>query len=797
LEPWFVFALFLATSWLRLYKLGDIPPVAGGNEGLILGNCAVLINKGAPYMPHIGGGTDWPTFTYYVGIIFAKILGWDIANFRISSAIFGIISVISLYFLIRRLTSPLAAAISSIMYTVFLTHLITSRFFVPVASLLFIPHIICLAILLTAIKKPDWRLYLAAGLACGYSLQGYFPGRGVILLFLGWFLWMFITRQKLFHKPSNFFIFLGGFVLVASPVIYFAIVHPDGYWNYVQSVNPNNNGGLISYFKMIISRIPLYTGMFYRQSACEVFWHLPYKPLFDPVVSVLFSSGLFLSFFAFWKPVPSALLILFLGSMIPGLLGGGSSVQPNSIRALMAFPLIFIFCAYSFERIKRIFYGTGRKWLYLAVIAAGVISSIWSFQNGIREFFKWSVNPGLLINEHHELYLAGINIKKHPDAVLFETPLFSAADAAGVYIPMGKKVNIKKTIDEMLVFPDYSDYLICLDPFYTDLTGIFKTNFPDAVIDVYREDKNRENDPYYTSMKLNQGYKRQVDKYAPFIFLSTVYIPKQDVIDFQTMLYTGIPGDTHRVRVFGGSDFAGKYSGKKISLRGAFIIADTAVNDLNNKQPAIFSIAWKGWTLMVDGIPRNFGGKIQADGGIHFFQVSGVVPAGSKGDIPLMLLQGNVNLGLKGQIAAVDGKFGTHVYHTPGANNWDKPYTYSYRLPGPNLKMYDGMSMPLPFSLREESFMNVPVDGDYLITGNSENRSKIIIDGTIVFDNMADPLNAATKSVKLYSGHPVKIVVLQTVEGIPSGQRAVTILVKGPGMENPVLAPYEWFYPDD
>jgi hypothetical protein len=162
-----------------------------------------------------------------------------------------------------------------------------------------------------------------------------------------------------------------------------------------------------------------------------------------------------------------------------------------------------------------------------------------------------------------------------------------------------------------------------------------------------------------------------------------------------------------------------------------------------------------------------------------------------------MLLQGNVNLGLKGQIAAVDGKFGTHVYHTPGANNWDKPYTYSYRLPGPNLKMYDGMSMPLPFSLREESFMNVPVDGDYLITGNSENRSKIIIDGTIVFDNMADPLNAATKSVKLYSGHPVKIVVLQTVEGIPSGQRAVTILVKGPGMENPVLAPYEWFYPDD
>ncbi len=380
-EPWFVLALLLVSGGLRLYDLGNIPEAGYGAEGMLIGAADVLASEGAKYTPHISLGTDWPTFTYYLGILFAKIFGWDIASFRASSGLLGTLSIIAFYFLARRVTSPLPAAMTSLMYTVFLAHLTISRAFEGPTTVIFIPHIICLGILLAAIKTPRWYLFLAAGLAGGYSLQGYVPGRGVFVLFAAWFILMLITRKKIFHKTTNFLAFWAGFILVASPVIYYAIAEPNQYWGYVNSVNPSRGGGLPAYFRQVLSNIHLYAAMFYTKSAWETMNHVPYKPLFDAVTCVFFSSGLFLCLSAFWKPVPSILLILFFGGLVPGLLGGGSTIQPNAGRAIICFPVIFIICAYAIERLRRIFSSAGNKYVYGFIMAACVAASLWSFQS--------------------------------------------------------------------------------------------------------------------------------------------------------------------------------------------------------------------------------------------------------------------------------------------------------------------------------------------------------------------------------------------------------------------------------
>jgi hypothetical protein len=271
----------------------------------------------------------------------------------------------------------------------------------------------------------------------------------------------------------------------------------------------------------------------------------------------------------------------------------------------------------------------------------------------------------------------------------------------------------------------------------------------------------------------------------------------QDTIDFQTMLYMDGPLPLQRVRVFGNSDFSNKYRGRKTGLKGAFIVQETGLTDSNSDVPVVFNLPWKGWKLIIDGRERQFGSKIEADSGIHFFEISGTVPQDASGDLPLSVLQGDQNLKNKGQVVAIDRRFGARAFHSPGPDNWDKPYTYSHRLISPNQKKYDGMSMALPFSMKITAYMNVPADGEYELTGNNGNRTRIVVNGAEVFNNMRDIMVLKTRKIALLKSRPAKVEMYWLVETVPSGQRANTLNVQGPGMKAPMLAPYEWFYPVD
>jgi 4-amino-4-deoxy-L-arabinose transferase-like glycosyltransferase len=795
-EPWFVLALFAVSAFIRLYDLRGTPPVGNGGEGLVLGISYGLAAKGAAYTPHIGGGTDWPTLTYYIGIIFAKIFGWDIVGFRVSSAALGIISIMAFYFLARRITSPLSAAIASAMYTVFIPHLAMSRLFVPLFHLLFITTVICLYFLLAANKNPKWYLFLAAGLACGFSLQSYVPGRGVFLLFTCWFVLMLMTRKQIFHNASNFFIFWGGFVLVSSPVIYFALRYPGQYWGYVQSVNPNQTGGAMAYLKTAIDSIPMYTEMLYSKNAFDVIHHYPFKQVFDPVVAVLFSIGFFMCVFSFWQPISSILLILFIGGMIPGMLGRGSILQPSTQRVLLTYPIIFLICAYAFERLRRVFYSYGGKLLYTVCVVAGITAALWSFQAGIVDYFiNLAHSPRVLVNDSHNLYLMNERMRQHPDADMYLTPYYVGNDSFIIFNPPGKQMIVKEYTDEMFALNPGHDSLAFLGPFYINIAGLFKNCFPNSVTQIVREKKELMNDPSYTTMPAPEGVRIHTDEFVPFVYDVSVFIPKKDVVDFQTMLYISEGGKNDRVKVFGGSDFGEQYHGKMVGLKGAVIIPESGTYK-NTGIPVVFANKWNGWSLKFDGRRKSFGRPIQADSGFHFFEISGMVPSGAKGDLPLSVTYDAKNLVDEGRVVAVDNAFGVNMFDTPGPNNWDKPCIYSRRLIGPNLRMYDGMSLSLPFSLKEEAVMRVPQDGEYTFTGNPKNHLRIMIDGVNVFENRIEDFSKFTsRPINLSKDRPVRLEAYMIVEPNPSTVRALTIYVKGPGMDKPELAPYDWFYP--
>jgi hypothetical protein len=72
-----------------------------------------------------------------------------------------------------------------------------------------------------------------------------------------------------------------------------------------------------------------------------------------------------------------------------------------------------------------------------------------------------------------------------------------------------------------------------------------------------------------------------------------------------------------------------------------------------------------------------------------------------------------------------------------------------------------------------------------------------VVDGVVVFENIRDAGKITSRKINLLKNRPVRVEVYQNVDAVPIGLRAVSILIKGPGMDKPILAPYYWFYPDD
>ncbi len=790
-EPWFVAILLVVSAIIRFWYLNDIPQAGSGGEGLMVGGSYEL--DGTPdYWMHIGAGLSWPTLVFYIGLFFAKVFGWCLGSFRMSSAVLGVISIIAFYFLARRITSPYSAAIGAVMYSAMVYHMSISRLYGPF-TLLFIPQVLGMGLLLAACKRPVWYIFLAAGAAAGFSLHGYVPGRGVFVLYLAWFAWMFIMRVKLFHKWYNAAIFWAGFAAVASPIIYFAITHGDQYWSYVNSVNPAGAGGLKGYWNMMMSKLAIYSGMFHIKSAWEIFAHPPWKPLLEAIPGMLFPAGLFLALINFWRPIPSMLLIFFCGGMLPAMLGGGGSNEPNAQRALMSFPIIFLMVSFAIERMKRVIKNSGFKKIYSVFLVAGIAAAGVTFWNGFDGyFFKFMQSPGVKIQGNHSQYKMKKMMDAHPDANVIINQYLTMTDGYISFLTYKKPVSVRLYMEEMLVLDPARDNVVMFSPFYANASGIFTKYFPSSVLEIEREKKENEKDPYYSTMDVTPSGWRQIEECVPFVMSAGVFIPKKDVVDFQTMLFMEKEGGNERVRVFGDPAFSAAYAGKKVVLKGALLMPENGYKE-NSKSMTVFTMAWPGWKMKLDGNGVALSKPVFADGGIHFFEISGVVPAANSNGLPFAAMYENRNLAAEGRVVAMEGNFGVRVYDRQGIGKWGPPYAYTHRFITPDERMYDGLSVDPPLSRRCDGYMQVPVSGEYSFECFESVKAKIVLDGELIYDSYTTNRLDVHKKVILDKNKKYRIEIYTLIEAYIWTKRIFALFVVPPGETVRQMAPYEWF----
>ncbi len=773
-EKWFFFFFLILIIVMRLYKLNDFPPGVHGHEAIIVSNCDGF-NKGK-FVWHMGAGAEWPTTTAYQGLFFAKIFGWNIGSFRIEGAIWGVLSIIAFYFLARQLVSPVSAAFASVLYSANFTHLLISRNFLASAILLVAP-VLGLYFLIKGIKTKNFYDFLISGIAIGLSLHGYIPGRVIPLVFLAWLFYLIIFDRKNLPSFSNLFWLLIGFFIIAGFIIFMAIKEPDIYWEYLKSVDPNKrSNSIIGYFKTFFDYLPIHSGMFHIKADSDISFHIANEPILDQISGLLFPLGFFVSLLFFFKPIPAFFIGIFIAGMIPSMLGGGCSPQPNIRRMIVALPAIYMLSAFASDIIIKVFEKNKNKILNFFVITLVFLSANFSIGKVIYDYFYrfFNYHPQLVEISHH-LYIAGKEIekylKKYKDIKIIASRYIFSNSSNVILIPKNTDYSLIKSPEEFLFSGKAENKLIFLEPFYESIKAQINILIPDAEIELFKQKENK-------FVNIDNNLNKEVDPYNKSKYIMKIFMPEKSFDDFRKII---CKYNNEIIMVAPDSEeLKRKFLNKEVELFFGIYLKqkqdNVKVTSGDNK-----------WNIKIDGIVVRHGNNLTLEQGIHYFNLKGVITE----KFEIKINNDTQNLFLPENIFASEKPYGAVLYYMNGARAWDRKPEIIKSLFFYPKRFYDVTEFPVPFSVKFKGILKPDKTGKYLFKIESNAQCRIFLDNKIVFNNLEN--NIQTMEIELDKNKSYELTADFQVEG-GELNRTFLIYYKTRDMREWTMLPSNWVY---
>ncbi len=190
--------LLLLASLLRLWDLGTLPNGLHWDEMDTGYQAYSLLTTGKDYFgnflpafPHSFADFRTPVFIYSA-VPFVASLGLSAVSVRLVAAVWGLLSIILIYLLVRDWLAPLIFALSP-------WHLQYSRKSVETMSLTtcFLLGLVCFQ---RGLRQPKWLILSA--LSFGLAMAAYSPGKLFVPLFL--LALLFIYRKSLLAVPKKY-----------------------------------------------------------------------------------------------------------------------------------------------------------------------------------------------------------------------------------------------------------------------------------------------------------------------------------------------------------------------------------------------------------------------------------------------------------------------------------------------------------------------------------------------------------------------------------------------------------------
>ncbi|MDP3696976.1 MAG: glycosyltransferase family 39 protein [Candidatus Taylorbacteria bacterium] len=342
-------------------------------------------------------------------------------SLRVVSAVFGTLTVLGLYLLVRHMYDWRTAAIASFFLSVSFWHVNFSRIGFRAIMLPFI-LVWAFYFLWRGLRSGQLKEFFIAGVIGGMGFYTYFSFRIVPLIALILF-WNYWTHLKTHYSHSKyeqtrnrmlrgFAVLMLTVIIIALPLLFYFYTHPEDFLkregrpiSVFDQARPGKELGL-----SIVKTLAMFnfTGDYNQRH------NIPGWPQLSLPIGILFAIG-FLREFGHWlkrKPghfstVHTFLFSWFFIMLLPGFL---STEAPHALRTIGVIPVVMIFAAHGFRWLINLV----RRYHHLTDLHAQTDKLIYKKESGLllvmtvtiffvslgfleysRYFRKWGSDPGL------------------------------------------------------------------------------------------------------------------------------------------------------------------------------------------------------------------------------------------------------------------------------------------------------------------------------------------------------------------------------------------------------------------
>lgn len=381
-ELLFLSLVILVSVYPRLWHLTTVPGVIV-DEPAYLRDIGAILKTGSWFFPaNFQWDSSQATLFYYPTLFLARIWGTspNLFTLRLSATIFSLLALIPLYFLAKEYVNKTIALCLVLVFSFSYYYLQFSRVGWGVVSVMTL-GLYLIWFLQIALRRTHPFWFVLSGITAGIILYGYRAGE--IYLFAGF---LYLVSNLIAKKLSlekillSLFIFGSSFLLTSAPWLYQIVNNWERYNLRERVVNVFNtarpyhglekNNDILKY--QILTTVKSWI-LLEAVDGGEI-ENPRYLPLKDPPVNsairVLFIVGLILAIFRV-KETFIWLIIFILGLVFGQIL---TVDPPNGSRALVFLPVIYLFSAFTLERIYQ-FSGRNRLFLTAVVILALILAS--------------------------------------------------------------------------------------------------------------------------------------------------------------------------------------------------------------------------------------------------------------------------------------------------------------------------------------------------------------------------------------------------------------------------------------
>jgi hypothetical protein len=367
--------VLLAAALLRFVALEDYP-VALHNDEM---SCLIEARGFLGGSPEIFG-FGWfncPNLGFFLTSLPLRVLGQTLFAVRFGSALLGLLSLVAVYLLVRRLFGVRPAMLLLIMTTPFHWHLHFSRsgfHYMQAASL----SAVAIWLFVLAFDRRSPVLFGCSGVVTGIAWQTYYAAWLTPIILVTWAAGEAVMDRQHFKSIiKGLAVTVALLIVTLAPLLAYYAQESEYAWSRPNAVfvfsayntqHLHEVYGTTSAWQLLAKNarglVALFVGDFSDTSVQYGMRH----QFIDPFVLPVFLGGLAYSLILVRRPGGRLLWIWFLGTLIAG--GLLTIDAPFSPRLIGITPIVLLFPALLIDRILRLPWISARRWRTAGVLSA-------------------------------------------------------------------------------------------------------------------------------------------------------------------------------------------------------------------------------------------------------------------------------------------------------------------------------------------------------------------------------------------------------------------------------------------